>query len=223
MKRKEIKLVFFDMDGVLYDNPGYKENSTWSILFYDLGMSSEHEKLREKFLKGIFPTYMEWADEACKILKQYGLTRRKFMETINKRPLMNGARETINELKKRGYKTGGITGSFEALALKAKEELGLDYAIGHCRLIFDDFDNLKDWVLIPCDFEDKKDFIMKMANDLNISCSECCYIGDGINDISIFREVGLSIAFNATEEEVRKNADIIIDKKDLREILKYLP
>jgi phosphoserine phosphatase len=197
MKGKEIKLVFFDMDGVLFDSPGYEENSTWAILFHDLGISYENEKLKEKFLKGIFSTYMEWSEEACKVLKRYGLTRGKFMETINKRPLMNGARETINELKRRGYKTGGITGSFEALALRAKEELDLDYAIGHCRLIFDDFGNLKDWVLLPCDFEDKKDF-------------------------STFKKVGLSIAFNATKEEVRKSAKVVIDKKDLREILKYL-
>jgi phosphoserine phosphatase len=154
MKGKEIKLIFFDMDGVLFDSPGYEENSTWAILFHDLGISYENEKLKEKFLKGIFSTYMEWSEEACKVLKQYGLTRSKFMETINKRPLMNGARET--------------------------------------------------------------------TNDLNINCSECCYVGDGINDISIFREVGLSIAFNATKEEVRKSAKVAIDKKDLREILKYL-
>ena len=145
------------------------------------------------------------------------------METINRRPLMNGAIETTNELKRRGYKMAGITGSFEALALKVKEILGLDYSIGHCRLIFDDFGNLKDWILIPCDFEDKRNFIAKIANEFNLSSSECCYVGDGISDIPAFKEVGLSIAFNATKEEVRKSADVVIDKKDLKEILKYLP
>jgi phosphoserine phosphatase len=100
------------MDGVLFDSPGYKENSTWSVLFHDLGISYEDEKLKEKYLKCVFPNYMEWSNEACKILKQYGLTRERFIETINRRPLMNGAIETTNELKRRGYKTIGITGSF---------------------------------------------------------------------------------------------------------------
>jgi phosphoserine phosphatase len=136
---------------------------------------------------------------------------------------MNGAIETFKELRSRGYKTAVITGSFEALALRAKEELGLDYAVGHCRLNFDDSGRLESWNLIPCDFDGKSVYFKKIAEKEGVSYSECAYVGNEINDIPIFRDVELSIAFNTTKEEVKKAADVVIDKKDLREILKYFP
>jgi phosphoserine phosphatase len=228
-KEHRIKLVFFDADGVLFDTAGYRENnrkialSTWNVVFQELGIYPEHERLKEMYLKGIFPTYMEWTDEACKVLQQNGLTRDKFLQIINSRPLMNGAIETFKELRNRGYKTATITGSFEALALRAKELLNLDYAVGHCRLNFDESGKLKSWDLVPCDFEGKCVYFRKIADEEGVSYSECAYVGDEVNDIPIFREVGLSIAFNTTKEEVRKAAHVTIDKKDLKEILKYFP
>lgn len=217
------------MDGVLVDIAGYNENgkkvaiSTWNAVFDHVGIYHEHERLKEMFIKGDFPSYMEWTDEACRIFKKHRLTRDRFTELINNKPLMNGAKETLSELKKRGYKTVVITGSFKALAERIKELLGLDYIIAHCELIFDENGNLKEWQLIPCDFEGKVEYFNKQAKELNLNLSECAYIGDDVNDIPIFREAGLSIAFNCHKKEVSKTAHIVIDKKDLREILRYFP
>ena len=55
-----------------------------------------------------------------------------------------------------------------------------------------------------------------------ISLKECVFVGDHHNDVKISKEAGLGIAFDAKDEELRKVADRIIDKKDLREILKYI-
>jgi phosphoserine phosphatase len=225
--QKQIKLICFDMDGVLFDVEGYNESgkkvaiSTWNVVFDSIGIYHEHERLKEMFIKGYFPSYMEWTNEACKVLQRHGLTRTKFMEIINNRPLMESAKETLSELKKRGYKTAVITGSFEALAKRAKNLLGLDYTISHCKLIFDKDGNLKKWRLIDCDFEGKLKHLEKLAKRLNLSLLECAYIGDEVNDIPIFRKVGLSIAFNCRKEEVKKAANIVIDEKDLKEVLKY--
>ncbi len=145
------------------------------------------------------------------------------MKIINEKPLMVGAKETLSELKKRGYKTAVITGSFKALAEKAQSLIGLDYAVGHCELIFDKVGNLKDWRLVPCDFDGKVRYFKKLATKLGFSQLECAFVGDEVNDIPIFEKVGLSIAFNCHKEEVKKAADIVIDGKDLREILKYFP
>jgi phosphoserine phosphatase len=227
--KNQIKMVFFDMDGVLFDVAGYTENgkkvaiSTWNAVFDALGIYHEHERLKEMFIKGDFPSYIEWTDEACRVLQKNRLTKEKFMKIINERPLMKGAIETLNELKKRSYKTAVITGSFEALALRAKKLLGLDYAIGHCRLNFDKDGNLKSWELIPCDFDGKIDYFKKIAKRAKVKFQECAFVGDEVNDIPIFKKVGLSIAFNSTKKEVKEVADIVIDKKDLREILAYFP
>ena len=217
------------MDGVLIDVEGYNENgkkvaiSTWNAVFDQAGIYHEHERLKELFIKGDFPSYIEWTDEACRVLQKQGLTRDKFMEIINGRPLMEGAKETLQELKKRGYKTAVITGSFKALAERVKGLLDLDYIIAHCKLIFDENGNLKEWQLIPCDFEGKVEYFNKKARDLNLEPSECAYIGDEVNDIPIFGKAGLGIAFNCHKEEVKKAAHIVIDKKDLREALQYFP
>lgn len=217
------------MDGVLVDVAGYNENgkkvaiSTWNAVFDQAGIYHEHERLKEMFIKGDFPSYMEWTDEACRVLQKHGLTKEQFMKIINSRPLMNGAKETLEELKKRGYKTAVITGSFKALAKRVQKLLGLDYIIAHCELIFDENGNLKEWQLIPCDFEGKVAYFNKQANELKLNPSECAYIGDEVNDIPIFGKAGLGIAFNCQKEEVKKTAHIVVDKKDLREFLQYFP
>jgi phosphoserine phosphatase len=224
-----IKMIFFDMDGVIFDVTGYNESgkkvaiSSWNAVFDNLGIYHEHERLKKLFIKGDFPSYMEWTDAACRVLKKHGLEKEKFMRVINSRPLMKGVKETFNELKNKGYKTAVITGSFEALALRAKELLDLDYTIGHCRLNFNKNGNLESWKLIPCDFDGKIDYFKKIAEKAKAKFQECAFVGDEVNDIPIFKEVGLSIAFNSTKKEVKEAADIVIDKKDLREILAYFP
>jgi len=225
----KIKLIFFDMDGVLVDVIGYKENgkkvaiSTWNAVFDNLGIYREHERLKKMFIEGKFPSYMEWTDEACRVLQKNGLTRDKFIKIMQERILMNGAKETFNELRNRGYKTALITGSFKLLAERLQELFGLDHIIAHCELIFNEDGNLREWRLIPCDFEGKVEYFNMLASKLNLEPPECAFIGDEVNDVPIFKKTGLSIAFNCRKEEVKKAAHAVIDKKDLKEILQYFP
>ena len=217
------------MDGVLFDIVGYNENgkkvaiSSWNAVFDHAGIYHEHERLKEKFIKGEFPSYMEWTDEACKVLQINGLTKEKFIKIIESRPLMTGAKETFEELKKRGYKTAVITGSFKALAERAQRLLGLDYVVAHCELVFNENGGLKEWQLTPCDFEGKVEYFDKLSAKLGLASSECAFIGDEVNDIPIFKKAGLSIAFNCHKEEAKEAAHTVIEKKDLSEILSFFP
>ena len=217
------------MDGVLIDISGFNESgkkvaiSTWNAVFNEMGIYTEHERLKKIFINGKFPSYMEWTDEACKVFRNNGLTKEKFIKIIDNRPIMKGAKETFKILKEKGYKTAIITGGFKALAKKIRETLDVDYIFAHCELIFDEEGNLKEWQLIPCDFEGKISYFNKLANKLSLSPSECSYVGDEVNDIPIFGKAGLSIAFNCHKKDVKKAANVVTDKKDLREILKYFP
>ena len=224
---KKIKLLVFDMDGVLFDVASHDEEgrivpkSTWNVLFHEIGLYHERKRLKQMFINNDFPSYVEWTEETCKVLRDNGLTKEIFMGIINHIPLMNGAQETFEMFKKKGFKTGVITGSFKSLAKRAQEMVGLDYIIAHCELIFDKKGALENWNLIPCDFTGKVRYFNKLAKKLNLSTKECAFIGDEANDIPVFKEAGLSIAFNCNKEAVKKEADIVIDRKDLREIMGY--
>jgi len=217
------------MDGVLVDVSEYHESgnkvgaSTWHAVFESIGILEEHQRLKERFQAGEFPSYMEWTDEACKVLQTHGLTKRKFIQAINQRSLMKGAREVVTELKKRGFKTAVITGSFGVLAERVQKELGIDDAVAHCNLLFDSAGRLKSWELLPCDYEGKVDAFLQMAEKDGIEPSECVYVGDEVNDIPIFQKVGLSVAFNCNKQKVKDAADMVVDSNDLRLILESIP
>lgn len=49
----------------------------------------------------------------------------------------------------------------------------------------------------------------------------CAIVGDSVFDIPLFKEAGLSIAFNASDERVKEAADVVVECKDLRKILPY--
>lgn len=115
---------------------------------------------------------------------------------------MEGAKETIAELKTRGFKTAVITGSFTALAERVKNELDIDDAIAHCNLKFDDEGKLKNWELIPCDYEGKVDAFIKLAEKHQAKTTECVYVGDEVNDIPLFQKAGFSIAFNCKKRQL---------------------
>jgi len=222
------KVIFFDMDGVLFDVSDYAESnkkisaSIWKAVFDKLDILSEHKRLKQMFVEKQFPSYMEWTDKACQILKENKLVKNIFLDIVDARVPMIGAKETIEILKGRGYKTGLITGTFNALAERAKKELGIEYTTSHCKLIFNDDGTLFDWELIPCDFDGKVDYYHKMLRELGLEPEKSIYVGDEINDIPLFKESCLSIAFNCSKQEVKDAANIVVESCDLRDILKYI-
>jgi phosphoserine phosphatase len=222
-------MVFFDLDGVLVDVSDHTEInekigiSTWHSLFDRLGLSSEHTRLKQLFTAGYFPNYLEWTDEACRTLQRHGLKEHTFNKLMDARPLMAGAKTAFAELHARGYRTAIITGSFQYLASRVARELGIDQVVAHCELLFDPQGELDGWDLVPCDFQDKARVFSRLSLAAGLAPEQCAYVGDEINDIPLFGEAGLSIAFNCHKDIVKKTAHVVAGRADLREILQYLP
>jgi phosphoserine phosphatase len=225
------EMIFFDLDGVIYQKPWYETDdektsvSTWDVLFKSLGpaMYEMHEQLKQNFIKGIFKNYRVWTENACNVLKSYGLRRDKFEDIISQRPLTRGAKELFQEFKKNNIITILITGSFEALAQRAKKELGnVTYILAHCKLNFDSRGLLTSWNLEPTDYEDKATSVKKIADKHNIPLEKCAYVGDDVNDTEAFKKVGLAIAFNCKKYKIHEFADVVIESQDLRTIIPHL-
>lgn len=135
-------------------------------------------------------------------------------------PYMNGAKETIAELKKRGMTVVCFSGGFRTATSHAKDILGYDA----------DFSNVlhqKDGKLTGLVGGDmmfnfsKGDMLVRLQNILGVSDDETLVCGDGANDLSMFAHAGTRVAFCA-REILQKEANIIINEKDLTKILEKI-
>jgi phosphoserine phosphatase len=76
--------------------------------------------------------------------------------------------------------------------------------------------------------EYKVDVLHQLCDDLEILPQEVLYIGDDQSDLEIFKEVGVSIAFNtenafhSKHEELRKTATFIVDSNKLTDLIPVL-
>jgi phosphoserine phosphatase len=231
-RRREFayRIVLFSLDGVLFDKPTRDASGaslltsfgTWSALFERLRISSIHHDLAQMFENGEIGPYLSWTKLACLVLKAVGLERSVFHETIMSRPFIPGVSETFAQLRRQGIITAVISGSFEALAQRARKELGISYIMAHCSLEFDKAGRLSTWKLYPTDYSDKARFLEALCTAHNVRLDSCAYVGDGASDIEAFRRAGISIAFNPDNDAVRQAADVVVYEKDLRAILPHL-
>ena len=203
-----IKLIAFDLDNVLLDGEAIDEIGKL------VGVENEISALTEQAMEGDldFETSLK---KRVSLLKGASLDDVK--KVVDNIPLMEGAEETIKELKRRGYKIATITGNVEIVALRLKNELNLDYAF--CNILHEKNGLLTGEVSGPLLVEGSKaDILQELLDTVKLLTEECAAVGDGANDISMLQKAGLGVAFNA-KPVVKEIADVIIDGKDLRELL----
>lgn len=215
------KLVCFDVDGTLVDNIEYSWQLFHDYLKTDPGKRAE---ARQRFLDGK-SSYLEWAEHDINMWVEKGARKEDFWNAMKKGKikLMPGALETIQQLRKKGLKLAIISGSINIILdflLPNYEELFDDIFLS--RIYFDKEGKISRAEATEFDMAMKAEALKKIAEKEKISLPECVFIGDHHNDIEIAKVAGLSIAFDAKDDELRKVADVIIDKKDLQEVLKYI-
>ncbi len=202
-----IKLIAFDLDNVLIDGEAVDEIGKL------MDAETEIAEITKKAMEGDLE-FEEALKERVALLK--GASVDDIKDVVYKIPLMEGASETIAELKKRGYKIATITGSFEIIANRMKEELGLDYAFSN--VLHEEEGKLTGEVSGPLVAGSKSDVLKEIIETEKITAEETAAVGDGANDISMLKEAGMGIAFNA-KPVLKEIADVVVEKRDLRELL----
>jgi len=206
-----MKLAVFDFDSTLMDG------ETIDFLAAPLGLEEKVAGITEKAMAGELD-FFESLVERVSLLK--GLEYSKAVEICKDLPLMPGAEETIAKLKENGYKVVCFSGGFRIGTTPAKEKLGLDA----------DFSNIlheKDGILTGLVGGDmmfgfsKGDMIQRVQAMLGASIENTLVAGDGANDVSMFPYAGKRVAFCA-REILKKEANIIVDQKDLTKILDHI-
>jgi phosphoserine phosphatase len=208
---KKKKLILFDLDSTLIQEETIDEIASLA------GVEEEVKKITNDAMHGKL-NFKQSLEKRVALVK--GLPSDEVKKLISTLKLTEGAEETIGELKKRGYITGVVSGGFTIATDRIKEILGLDYA--YSNELIEDNGKLTGEVKGPIMDEDAKGKILEeLAEKEGIDLKDTVVVGDGANDISMFKKAGLKIAFCA-KDILKENADINIEKRDLREILKYV-
>ena len=205
------KLAVFDFDSTLMDG------ETLEFFARELGIEEKVKAITDRAMRGE-ADFFESLTERVALLK--GLPLTKVDEICHSLPLMNGAEETIKGLKEKGYKVVCFSGGFRNATVYFADKLGLDGEFANILHSKDGF--LTGEVGGEMMFNDSKgQMLLRLQKLLGINAENTMAIGDGANDLSMFKYASKRVAFCA-KPVVRENANIIIDEKDLKIILKYV-
>ena len=198
-------LAIFDTEGVLIDGEFLPE------LAKVVGKEEEIWEITKKGISG----EIEWEKGLIERINELkGVSYDDCKRVSDNMPIMEGAKETFDELRRLGFKTLTVSGGPDILIDRIKEELQIDYAFSN-KLIFGDEKLQGGDVIVGSDktipIKDTIKMMKKQKEDIVITV-------DGANDIKLFDVAGLRISFNGTEL-INEKSDSIVNKKDLREII----
>ena len=198
-------LAIFDTEGVLIDGEFLPELAK---------VVGKEEKIWEITKKGISGE-IEWEKGLIERINELkGVSYDDCKRVSDDMPIMEGAKETFDELRRLGFKTLTVSGGPDILIDRIKDELQIDYAFSN-KLIFGEEKLQGVDVIVGSDktipIKDTIEMMKKQKEDIVITV-------DGANDIKLFDLAGLRISFNGTEL-INEKSDSIVNKKDLREII----
>jgi phosphoserine phosphatase len=206
-----MKLAVFDFDSTLMDG------ETIDFLAEPLGLKDKVASITEMAMRGELD-FFESLIMRVKLLE--GLEEKKVNEICHNLPYMPGAEETIKALKKDGVTVVVFSGGFRNATSYAKNILGFDA----------DFSNTlhsKNGILTGLVggemmfSHSKGDMLKRIQSILGVTKEDTMVVGDGANDLSMFKYADTRVAFCA-KDILKKEANIIIEEKDLTKILEFI-
>ena len=207
----DLKLAVFDFDSTLMDG------ETIDFFAEELGIKEEVSRITQEAMAGRLD-FFESLIQRVSLLK--GLEFKKVEEISHSLPYMKGAKETIEALHAKGIRVVCFSGGFRVATSYAKEILGYDADFSN--VLHHKEGRLSGLVGGDMMFNfSKGDMLVRLQALMNIDKSQTLVCGDGANDLSMFAHAQTRIAFCA-KEVLKKEANIIIEEKNLMKIMEYL-
>jgi HAD superfamily phosphoserine phosphatase-like hydrolase len=204
MSGMEKTIVGFDLNKTLI-----KENS-WYDLNMAMGISSNEDELLYRLgpeSEGIL-SFEEWIDILIRIMRARGkASRRRIEETILNFTYIEGAKEVVSELKRRGFIVGVISGALSPIVDKVSRDLAVDFKYSNAVMQFDDKNMLQRIEPQNSDFKFKVDAVADLRRKYPES-KGMYYVADGDTDEEAFKVTkGIMVATDPSlHEEWKKDA-----------------
>jgi len=206
-----IKLVCLDMDGVLT-----KEWNFWLKLHDAWGTTEEGRELTKKYLRTDFTKLMEEVLDRLWV----GKDEAAFLELVNAIPLSPHIEEffaTIDDIPKVIISGGPIQ-----LAERISRQFPIDLIFAN-ELVFENgiYHGKYHWHMNQ-GTRGKTKALHEACQKYGVKPGEVFYVGDDTADLEVFHEVGVSVAFHAKDEELKKTATYVVDSDDLLDVIPFL-
>lgn len=206
-----MKLAVFDFDSTLMDG------ETLEFLAKEMGIETHIKAITDRAMNGQLD-FFESLIERVSLLK--GLDESLVNEVCANLPLMCGAEETISKLKEKGYKVVCFSGGFKNATVPFAKRLGLDSEFSN--ILHSKEGKLTGHVGGEMMFSDSKgQMLQRLQTLLGISREQTMTIGDGANDLSMFKYADTRISF-CGKPVLEKEANVVIKTKDLTQIFDYI-
>ena len=194
-------LAIFDVEGVLLDA------EYLPILAEKINKQDEIWEITRKGIQGV----INWEDGLrTRVETLKGISYETCKEVAGSLKIMTGAKEACKALKAAGWKLLAISGGFNIMTDRLKNELDLDHVFSN-ELIFKD--GKLDGVKIHVDSDKSKSALIKVK-EWNEKKENIVVVVDGANDIKLFDICGLGVAFRA-QDVVKDLATVTLEEKDL--------
>lgn len=205
-------LVVLDADSTLI------RNEVIELLADEAGRGSEVAAATEAAMRGEvdFATSLR-----SRVAALEGVPVTAFSRVLARIEPTPGVRELIAAVHDRGGRVGVVSGGFHEILDTVAPELGVDmWRANRLRVRGDALVGAVDGEIVDADA--KAASLLAWAADADVAPERTIAIGDGANDLRMMSVAGLGLAFNA-KPAVRAQADLIIERVDLREVIPLLP
>ena len=207
---RELRAAIFDLDGTLTDT-----RSIWQHLHERFGTLDVGRRTAQMYRDGLID-YVEWArlDAAC----WRSVPLSSVLSALGDIHYTPGARETVEQLRSHGIRTGIVSAGLSVLADKAKIDLNADLAISNELKVNEGI--LTGEVIVRVGPGNKASIIEEAAWLLGADMQETVVIGDNAFDIP--ESAGLRIAFKPVTPQAKTAADVVIEEDDIRAITDHI-
>ena len=204
-------LLVMDVDSTLIMEEGI------DLLGEEAGVGAQVAAITERAMRGELD-FEAALRERVGLLK--GLPEDIFTQIAEKIHFTPGAEELVDELHKRGYKVGLVSGGFHETVDRLAEQLGIDYVKANRLEIQHGF--LTGRVLGEIVTKDTKLAMLKAwAAENKLELNQTIAMGDGANDLPMIQAAGMGIAFMA-KPIVREQVPYQIQECNLYRVIDLL-
>ncbi|WP_297062891.1 HAD-IB family phosphatase [Thermococcus sp.] len=202
-----MRLIAFDVEGTLV-----KARSSWVELHKRFGTWEKGKEYAKLFFAGKID-YAKWAELDASLW--LGRRRKEILEWANSVEYNDHAFELVEFLRENGFKIALLSSGLMCLAGRVARELKADYVFAN-ELVFEDGKVVG--VIPRVDFEGKGVILRQLKEQLKPELTVA--VGDGFNDLSMFREADVAIAINPHEGV--EGDHVVESLREVREIVEGL-